>query len=237
MKTVCFGSGGQWVVRFASILMALGLSLPPSTWAGCTAPLPGLVAWWRAENNALDSVGDNHGTYLGATHVAGQVAQAFNFDGSGQRVTIPDNDALKLTNSLSIEAWIYPRANGFILFRGDYRPGLDPYALTIELTHELQFLVSNAGGEAMVLRSPGAVAMNQWLHVAATLDGATGDARLYVNGDLMAQTNTTVRPMRDLDAGYDPGVGIGGHAGNYNYFPFNGVIDELAVYDRALSAG
>lgn len=204
--------------------------------ADCVNAPAGLVAWWRCEGNGSDMTGANNGTLVGATAVAGQVGEALNFNGADQKVAVPDNDALKLTNSLAIECWIFPRANGFILFRGDSRPGLDPYALTIELTHELQFLVTSASGESMFLRTPGAVPMNQWLHVAASLDGATGDARVYLNGTLAAQTNTTIRPFRDLDSNYGPGLGIGGHAGNYDYFSFDGTIDELSIYNRALAS-
>ena len=59
--------------------------------------------------------------------------------------------------------------------------------------------------------------------------------KLYVNGALMAQTNTTIIPIRDLDPGSDPTIGIGNHGGTYWNFPFNGLVDELALFSRALS--
>ena len=208
---------------------ALSVTVP-----GCTPAPAGLVASWSGEGNAIDAAGGNDGPLVGATFVPGKVGQAFNFDGSGQKVTLGDRDALKLTSSLTIEGWIFARANGFILFRGDNRPGLDPYVLSVELTHELQLIICNATGDVFGLRTPSAIPMNQWLHVAATLDDATGAARLFVNGALLAETNTLLRPFRDLDPGSDPGVAIGGHAGGYNYFSFDGVVDELSVYSRAL---
>ena len=96
--------------------------------------------------DASDAQNNNNGTLGGGTFVAGRAGQAFNFNGTDQKVTIPDNDAVKLTNSLTIEAWIFARANGFILFRGDSRPGLDPYVLSIEYTHELQFIITSEAG-------------------------------------------------------------------------------------------
>ena len=201
---------------------------------GCAPAPAGQVAWWSGNGNASDAAGTNNGTIIGATFVPGKVGQAFNFDGSGQKVALSDNDALKLTNSLTIEGWIFARANGFILFRGDNRPGLDPYVLSVETTHELQLIICNATGDVFALRTPSAIPFNQWLHVAATLDDATGNARLFVNGALLAQTNTLLRPFRDLDPGSDPGVALGGHAGGYNYFSFDGMIDELSLYNRAL---
>ena len=203
--------------------------------ASCVPTAAGLVSWWPAEGNATDRAGLNHGTLAGATFVAGKVGQAFNCNG-GQKIIIPDNDSLKLTNSLTIEGWIFANGAGFIAFRGDSRPGLDPYVLSVELTGELQLVISADSGAVAVLRTPAALPTGQWKHVAASLDGASGDMKLYVDGDLAAQTNTPLRPLRDLDPAYDPGLGIGGHAGGYGYFPFNGAIDELSLYNRALSA-
>lgn len=60
--------------------------------------------------------------------------------------------------------------------------------------------------------------------------------RLYVNGSIVAETITVIRPFRELDPNYNPGVGIGNTQGNSSYnHPFHGIIDELSVYDRALS--
>src|SRR5205823_976257 len=64
--------------------------------------------------------------------------------------------------------------------------------------------------------------------------------KLYINGSLADQAVTTVRPFRDLDPVSNPGIGIGNTGAYpttpYNY-PFNGLIDELSVYNRALTAG
>ena len=237
MKTSSSTGGVRFIVFSITAGMALLGGIAPRTFAVDCSPAPaGLVSWWRAEGDASDAAGSSSGTVVGATFVAGQVGEAFNFNGTGQKITVPDSDALKLTNSMTIEAWIYARANGFILFRGDSRPGLDPYVLSIELTHELQFNMTSGSGAGLALRTPNPVPMNQWLHVAATLDGATGDIRLYVDGALASQTNTTLRPFRDLDPNYGAGIGVGGHSGGYNYFSFDGMIDELSVYDRALGS-
>ena len=78
--------------------------------------------------------------------------------------------------------------------------------------------------------------MGQFVHVAATLDDATGAMTLYENGAVVAQTTTTVRPFGALDPTQEPGVGIGNSNALDNYnVPFNGLIDELSVYNRALT--
>ena len=62
---------------------------------------------------------------------------------------------------------------------------------------------------------------------------------LYLNGVLMSHLVTTVRPFGDLDPASNPGIGIGNHGGyptSPHNFPFKGLIDELKVYDNALTS-
>lgn len=83
------------------------ISLSISNGAAVQAnPWPGPAAWWRAENNASDAVGVNHGTLLGsASYAQGEVGQAFRFDGLSGVMTVPDSAALRPAN-LTIEGWI-----------------------------------------------------------------------------------------------------------------------------------
>jgi hypothetical protein len=67
------------------------------------------------------------------------------FNGVNQRIFIPDDRLFRLTHSLTLEAYINlsawpggPVHGGQILFRGDDRPGLDPYTLDVH-NHNLQF--------------------------------------------------------------------------------------------------
>jgi len=72
-----------------------------------------------------------------------------------------------------------------------------------------------------------------WKQVTATLDGGTGDMRLYIDGVLVTNQITAVRPYY-IDPSQAPALGIG----NTPYgggFPFIGLVDELVLYSRALS--
>ena len=67
----------------------------------------GLVSWWTAENTAIDKNGLNNATLLnGTTYAAGEVGQAFGFDGVNDRADLGDPDSLKFTASMSIEGWV-----------------------------------------------------------------------------------------------------------------------------------
>src|SRR5205823_6518518 len=158
----------------------------------------------------------------GMAYNAGLVGQAFDFNGTSRRVYIPDSPAFHLTNSLTIEGWIYPRQfnNGFICFRGDNRPGLDPWALVVNAPNQIVFQIGDAVNNYLALRAP--IQLNQWQHVAATLDDATGEMSIYANGALLARTNTSLRPFGDLSPTQEPGIGIGNASGTSWQFPFNG---------------
>src|SRR5947209_16679255 len=63
--------------------------------ASCTVAPPGMVSWWPGEGNANDIRGENNGVLNGATIAAGEVGQAFSFNGSSE-VTVVDNGNLNL---------------------------------------------------------------------------------------------------------------------------------------------
>jgi hypothetical protein len=198
---------------------------------------PGLVAAWSGSSNGQSGKG---AVLKNVKLTEGVTGKAFSFDPQHARgfsgVLIPDAPAYALTHSLSMVAWIQPRGNGYmIFFRGDHRPGLDPYGLSMQGNHDLRFWIcgtSNDDSAFIDAKIPYFV----WTHVVATLDGSTGTMNLYTNGVLAAQTNTTVRPFGELQADQSPGIGIGNVNDGGNNFPFNGEIDGITLYDRALSA-
>jgi hypothetical protein len=205
-----------------------------------TPPSDGLVAWWRGEGNGDDSANGHNGIVgSGVNFVPGISGQAFDFtlDGASSgtsRVHVPDDDAFKLTGSLSIAAWISGNTHSWaILQRGDYRPGLDPYTFSFSPSGYLAFGIASANDHTL-LELPTLLPDNQWMHVAATLDDLTGSMRIYVNGALAAETFTSVRPLAELDPLHTPSVGVGNSAAFHN-FPFIGQIDEVLLYGRALS--
>jgi len=74
-----------------------------------TPPTLGIVAWWRAENNALDSAGNNNGTLgSGASYAPGEVGRAFQFDNTNAYMEVPASSSLNvgLSGGLTIEGWI-----------------------------------------------------------------------------------------------------------------------------------
>jgi len=208
----------------------------------CTRAPVGLVGWWKGDGNTLDSSGlGNSGVAINTGYTNGIVGQAFACDpnsfpyGTYTGIQIPDQPAYVLTNSLSIEGWVRPRGDGYSIFwRGDNRPGLDPYFLSMQGNNNLRFYIEDESGNSAMVGTY--LTYNQWTHVAATLDGSTGTMSIYTNGVLADQTVTGVRPFGNLIPGDSPGVGIGNVNDGFNNFPFAGDIDEISLYNRALSA-
>jgi hypothetical protein len=213
----------------------------PVTAPTCVTPPSGLIGWWPGDGNANDVVGANNGVAQNITYAAGVAGQAFACDpdnypyGTYAGIQVPDSPAYALTNALSIEGWIRPRGNSYCIFwRGDNRPGLDPYLLGMWGNNQIKFQICDQAGNTVTVGTT--LNYNQWVHVAATLDGSTGTMSIYTNGVLADQTLTSIRPFGDLIPGDSPGVGIGNLNDGGNNFPFIGDIDEISLYNRALSA-
>jgi hypothetical protein len=235
------GSYSVFVTNEAGTALSSNALLVVNPRPPCTVTPPGVVGWWRGEGNGNDSVGTNNAYALpNVSFTTGIVGQAFAFDpenlpyGSYSGVRIADQPSYALTNALTIEGWIRPRGDGYVIFyRGDNRPGLDPYTLSMGLNNILSFGITDANGNSASVSAP--LIYNQWWHVAGTLDGASGNLSLYTNGSLAAQITTTVRPLGNLIPQDSPGIGIGNVNDGRNNFPFRGDIDEISLYNRALS--
>ena len=219
-----------------------GKCVPINQTNTCVTPPSGLVGWWKGDGSGADAVAGNNGVLVNIGYTNGVDGLAFACDpesypyGTYNGIQIADQPAYALTNSLSIEGWVRPRGDGYSIFwRGDNRPGLDPYVLGMQGNNLLAFYVQAADGTYAVIES--AVMYGNWIHVAATLDGSSGTMSLFTNGVLAAQTVTTVRPFGDLIPDDSPGIGIGNVNDGGNNFPFHGDIDEISLYNRALSVG
>lgn len=193
-----------------------------------TGPVPapdGLVSWWAAEGNAADVASRNPGSLQNGTDFStGMVGQAFHFDGINDLVSIPD--APNLTpQQLTIEAWVnptYPMASfGTVVMKTSMASWTDGYGMSQD-GPALTFWVN----QYSLHRVKASLPTNTWSHVAGTYDG--NSLRFYVNGAL---------------------VDTAAYAGTINYAPaplqigsgplnntWKGSIDELSLYNRALSA-
>lgn len=206
--------------------------------AQCVPAPAGLVAWWSAEGDAADRTGRHDGTLVnGASFAAGRVGQAFQLDGIDDYIHIPHDPALNPAAGLTIEAWIYSESTtGPRVIASKWNDSTSDWSyifkdhntsdkLRIELSRDVHHDLADLSGTTEI-------ATGTWVHAAATFDGAT--VRLYYNG--VEDARLDVGPNQLIDASLaDFLIGAGnGVDGVREYFA--GLIDELAVYSRALSS-
>jgi hypothetical protein len=207
----------------------------PYTFAVSGITTGDIVGWWKLDETAGATASDasgeqNNGTTTGIAWVRGHTGGAAAFDGSTSEIIVSENVSLD-PYALTIAAWINPvdwSSDRRIVEKGAYE---DQYRLTAE-GGMLKFDVARVG--AVTTRLP---PLNAWTHVAGTYDGA--NLRIYVNGTQAASTPATGTMPESPDALYigskpkNPSPASGPSAAGYH---FHGMLDEVHVYGRALSA-
>ena len=195
----------------------------------------GPVAAYGFNEGTGSAVGDasgtgNNGTTSGTTWDAGgKFGRALSFNGTNASVTVPDSNSLDLTTGMTLEAWVNPNELG----GGSWRTAIFKQSTNGMVYSLYAHNGSRPLGQVNILGEQNAVGtaqlpLNAWTHLATTYDGAT--LRLYVNGTQVASKPQTGR----IPASTGP-LRIGGNAIWSEWF--RGLIDEVRVYSRALSAG
>jgi glucose/arabinose dehydrogenase len=208
----------------------------PVTYTATYRVVPrGLVAAYAFNSGSGSSLPDTSGhghtgTLSGGTAwtTAGHSSGALSFDGSTGMVTVPDTADLQLSGALTIEAWVRPstvtgrrtiafkdRTNGFsyALYAGSNNTHPQGYAFIT--------------GAERAVTGPGALPVNSWTHLAFSYDGST--LRLFRNGEQVGAHAASGA----VPAGTGP-LRIG--ANPLWTEAFAGRIDDLRIYNRALSA-
>ena len=201
-----------------------------------TPPLSGMVDWWKGENNALDSVGANNGTLMGGGgYTNGVVGRAFNLNGTNAYVLIPNSPSLNsFVSAITIETWIkvnlFDQPYQAIVNKGNssWRLQRDSY-IASHGGHTLQFGAS--GLSNFHVEGSKVVDDGQWHHVAATYDGAK--LCIYVDGVLDVSAPATGAITQN---NYPLCIGANAEYPSPVGAFFNGLIDEVSLYKRALSS-
>lgn len=232
-----------------------------STSPACTPAPANVVGWWPGDGNAKNIVGGNNGTPMvngtssTGTFAAGEVGQAFSFDGTDE-IVVPDAATLDPTQGLTIETWVYPASDS---------SSTDAVAMIVNKEadgapnqYEIGRRNGNYYGPSCVIPSGnlafylGAIAglpdecsgwvdgnallpLNSWSHVALTFDGS--NLMVYANGALtrqLAVSGTLLAGVGSLR------IGARNDAVNnavaHPYSPWVGLIDEMTLYNRGLSS-
>jgi hypothetical protein len=211
----------------------------------CLPSPAGQVAIWRGEGNALDGVSTNHGVLQnGAGFAPGFVGQAFQFDGANDLVQVTDAPELNPTN-ITLEAWVNPtqiKAGSRIISKDiDDQSCESPYVvysldLRADRSNRLAFFFTTVGTTNLhEVIGTSVIPTNAFTHVAATFDGVV--AKVFVNGAEEASLSVAGNLIASTAPLVIGAPGAACRTAFAGLAEFNGRIDEISLYDRALTAG
>lgn len=190
----------------------------------------GAVARYTLDGSAEDVWGANNGTNNGVTFVDDSIrGQAGDFQsGNTDRITVSDSSIFDTDSSgLTVCAWVKLEGesnSGRVVTRQDLT---DFHGWTLRFDQDNSFRWRVNGDSSIVDTFANKPTLNNWVHAVGTVD-ENGNLRCYANGVLRDEGSSPGNYNTNAD------VGIGARAGDRNS-PFDGKIDDVRIYNRALS--
>jgi len=202
---------------------------------GAAGPATGPIAHWKLDDGtgltAIDSEGGHDGLLVSGTWTTGTLGGALDFNGSTDYVLVADDPALDITEAITLMAWVKPnKVATQYFFKKAISGGTDGYELALSTSGKVVFrLNQNSQGDSYRIDSTTSYPFDgsTWMHVAATYDGAV--QRLYINGG-----EEVSNPASITIGTNDTALSIGAQADGIRMY--DGTIDEVRIYNRALSA-
>lgn len=190
----------------------------------------GLVSYWTFDKSDIDGetvedvFGENHGTIHGEPkQVEGKLGEALKFDGGDDCVEIQNPSNLDMTDAITVTMWLkVPDDNirAFALSKNDNRNGF-----RFEVKPNL-FWVLEKGDAQKAIKS--SLSREEWCYLVGTYDGK--ESILYINGEQVGASLPAAGALANCEKSLI--IGAHRHSGD---LPFNGTIDDVAIYKRALS--
>jgi hypothetical protein len=201
-------------------------------------PHPGLVGWWRFDEGAgtvaEDSSGyGNDGTIYGATWVDGKYGKALSFDGVDDYVEVVDADSLDFgsADNFTLEAWAYfnsvsDKWRGILTKSVGVNDGFSFMVNPID--HRLYFYQWDANSpDYDAFRSTIPLTTDKWYHLVLIRNAGYTDY-IYVNAEERGS-----KADQSFNYANDKPLKIGWYTTTHFFL---GIIDEVRIYNRALSA-
>jgi hypothetical protein len=208
-------------------------------------PTNGLVGWWPFNGNANDESGNgNNGTVNGATLTtdrSGNANKAFSFDGVKDFISVSHSQVLNLpgnNKSFTIAAWIKPNQTGkqelnFISKgQGNGANSNDVYIFSVYNQSKIGLELANFPNAFWTISSSN-INFNQWNHLVVVYDNNLNQSNFYINGTFAGQQQYPFTPSSNGDS--QP-LFFGKQGWNCNCNFFNGLIDDIGSWNRALTS-
>jgi len=197
---------------------------------------PNLVAYWTFDEGAgtiaYDSAGGNDGNLInGPVWANGRIGGGLSFDGVNDYIRVPDSPSLDVSNIFTFSFWVYADESispgGCVISKdgsSDTTGAYNVYAGSYSIGYETNNKFPTIGTSANALL-PGT-----WNHVAITFDSnASPYMRIYINGTEEASGSP---PWPSILSTYLL-IGRRGHSTDSYYF--NSILDDVRIYNKALS--
>lgn len=199
-----------------------------------------LVAFWRMNEGTGTSVSSETGNHSGTTYnsptwVTGKSGTALSFNGTSQYVGITKTTALDVTASaISLMAWVNPTTTAGIrrILNLPYSEtgGNEKYSILIN-AGTFQCLLKNTSGSGLEDGPSFAfTTTGSWSHLCAVYNGS--NILLYINGSAVGTPYSRIGPVV---ASINGDVQIGRFGPTWGQY-FSGVIDDVRIYSRAITA-
>ncbi|MFP6873784.1 MAG: lamin tail domain-containing protein, partial [Verrucomicrobiales bacterium] len=207
-----------------------------------TVVTAGLVAHWPLDDGPQEVIGGHHGqvsggVVFGAGGAAAHTAKAAEFNGSSASITVPYSTVLN-PGSFTLTLWANADSTaGFasaITSRDDDGSSVNGYIIYNDAAGRWNFWTGGGGPSGSWPQLPGpAVEIGSWAHLALSYDAGLQTLRSYVNGRLVSSVSgpglySPNGPQRE-------NLHIGSGADNGGAYHFDGLIDDVALWDEALS--
>lgn len=196
----------------------------------------GPVTDWRTNTTQDVSGNGNTGTLVSLStttdRVAGKIGQALSFNGNNSYVHVPSSSSISLGSALTVSAWINPIDFNVV-------GGVSPRVVSKvdDSSNSYQLILSGAtifvevqkSGVTTGLDTLSSITPGKWWHVVATWDGT--NYVIYLNGaaqSSISENDATFTTETDMRIGARESTQHGN---------FHGTMDDVRIYNRALTAG
>ncbi len=221
----------------------------------CTASTAGLVGHWTLDETSgssiADSAGSNTGTWVDNANndvaeetVAGQDATSLTFDGADDAINVGSDVSIDdiFSGGGTVSAWIHPTSGGSgtygrIMDKSQSTSANNGWALQIDDgLGDIGFEAGCSSGAYYWQTNSAPAPFNQWSHIAIVFDNSdiTNDPMFYVNGNIASIVNNGGGCSGSFDSDAASNLIIGDYQGGAR--PFDGIIDDVRLYNRAISA-
>lgn len=215
-------------------------------------PLPDPIAWYHLEESSWsgsagevkDVSGNNlHGRALNGALTATSTPALpaidqmgtcgygyFNHD-NNQYIEVPDNNLLDFSNEFTASAWVYPTSQPsgsglHSIFSKDTN-----FEVHLNSTRKVFWWWQESNGSTRTLTSSNALPLNTWSFITLRYNSQNSQATIFINGEVAASSSSN--QTRSLRTNANP-FQIGQDQ-NYAGRAFDGAIDEVQLFDSALT--